>query len=114
MLKRPEKKGLELGRRHRLEIIADILRAADNGIQKTRLVYLTNINFTLLKRYQKILTEKGFIDSKNEKIFTTQEGRIFLSKYEELMTNWTVLSVGKSSKHFEEEEFLIEVVDQTE
>jgi predicted transcriptional regulator len=103
-----------LGRRHRLDIVADILRVADNGVQKTQLVYLTNINFTLLKRYQKILTEKGFIDSKNGQIFTTNEGRNFLSKYEELMMNWAMLSARKSSKYSEDDESLIEVIDQTE
>jgi hypothetical protein len=60
------------------------------------------------------LTEKGFIDTKNGKIFTTDEGRNFLNKYEELMMNWAMLSARKSSKHSEEEESLIEVVDQTE
>ena len=52
---------MNVGRRHRLEIVTEILRNAKGGIQKTQLVYLTNINFTLLKKYQNLLVEKGLI-----------------------------------------------------
>jgi predicted transcriptional regulator len=74
-----------VGRRHRMEIVADILRNAKGGIQKTPLVYLTNINFTLLKKYQSILVEKGLVESTNGQICSTEAGIEFLRKYEELM-----------------------------
>ena len=77
-----------MGRRHRLEIVADILRKATGGIQKTQLVYHTNINFTLLKKYQGVLTEKGLIESANGQIYATEAGLEFLRKYEELMKIW--------------------------
>ena len=85
---------IALGRRHKLDIVADILRNATGGTQKTQLVYSSNINFNLLKKYQKILVEKGFIESTNGQIFTTTRGIQFLQKYEELMKEWENLSAS--------------------
>jgi predicted transcriptional regulator len=88
---------MDVGRRHRLEIVADILRKAKGGIQKTQLVYLTNINFTLLKKYQNILDEKRFIESTNGQICTTEAGIEFIRKYDELMSIWVRLEDRKTT-----------------
>ena len=86
---------MNVGRRHRLEIVTEILRNAKGGIQKTQLVYLTNINFTLLKKYQNLLVEKGLIESTNGQIRTTEAGIEFISKYDKLMSIWVRLENRK-------------------
>jgi predicted transcriptional regulator len=90
-----------MGRRHRLEIVAEILRNAMGGIRKTQLVYLTNINFTVLKKYQNILVEKGLIESMDGQIYTTEEGIEFLRKYEELMKIWTNFEIQSPATYIE-------------
>jgi len=92
---------IDVGRRHRMEIVADILRNARGGIQKTQLVYLTNINFTLLKKYQSILVEKGLIESTNGQIYTTEAGIKFLRKYEELMKIWRSFEIQRPATEIE-------------
>jgi len=92
---------IDVRRRHRMEIVAEILTNAMGGIQRTQLVYLTNINFTLLKKYQSILAEKGLIESTNGQIYTTEAGIEFLRRYEELMNIWTNFEVQSPATDIE-------------
>ncbi len=92
---------IDVRRRHRLEIVAEILRNAVGGIQKTQLVYLTNINFTVLKKYQSILAEKGLIEPMDGRIYTTEEGIEFLRRYKELMNIWTNFEVQSPATEIE-------------
>ena len=75
-----------MGRRQKYDIVADVLKTATGGTKKTRLVYLTNLNFTILKDYLKLLTENGLLDSDNDEIFTTWKGIMFLETYSELQS----------------------------
>jgi len=72
-------------RRNELEIIADILEAAEVGLRKTRLVYRTNLNFKVLKRYLRKLLEYGFIRIEGRFYTTTSKGAQFLENYRQLM-----------------------------
>ncbi len=85
-------------RRSRVDIIAEILRAAENGSQKTRLVYETNINFTLLKKYIPLLYEKGFVEIFDEKIFATDLGLEFLRAYDNMYELFRANEIEKSSQ----------------
>lgn len=85
-------------RRSRVDIIAEILRAAKNGNQKTRIVYETNINFTLLKEYLSILYEKGFMEVFDEKIFVTDLGLEFLRAYDNMSELLRANEIEKSSE----------------
>ncbi len=80
-------------RRDKFEIIASILTLAKNGARKTPLVYQTNLNFSMLRKYTQILAEKGFINSSNDKLYTTMKGIEFLEKYEELMMIWNLVAI---------------------
>jgi predicted transcriptional regulator len=102
---------IDVRRRHRMEIVAEILRNAVGGIQKTQLVYLTNINFTLLKKYQNILADKGLIESMNGQIYTTEEGIEFLRKYKELMNIWTNFEIQSPATYIERKA-VFELADQ--
>ncbi len=80
-----------MGRRHKLDIMADLLRLSKNGSRKTRLVYLANINFNMLKKYVTLLESKGFIYNSDELIYTSREGFDFLRQYDELMMAWDLM-----------------------
>ena len=80
-----------MGRRHKLDIMADILRLSKDGSKKTRLVYLANINFNMLKKYVSLLESKGFIYSSDDLFYTSREGFDFLRQYDELMMAWDLI-----------------------
>jgi predicted transcriptional regulator len=68
-----------------MDICADILTIARGGAKKTHLVYKANLNFNIVKKYIKQLTEKQLISSENGHFVTTEEGVRFLEKYREFM-----------------------------
>ncbi len=73
-----------MGRRQKYDIIADILKIAAMGTKKTRLVYLSNLNFTILKDYLDFLVKKELIEFSDEELFTTLKGFLFVEKYVEI------------------------------
>ena len=72
-------------RRGRLDIIADILRTANRGSKKTRLVYETNTNFVLMKEYLEMLAKRGLILEYDAKVYTTDAGNEYLLYYDEIV-----------------------------
>ena len=58
-------------RRNNMDISAELLYVAKDGAKKTHLVYKTNLNFMLIKKYLARLTENGLLKSVNEIFFTT-------------------------------------------
>ena len=87
-----------MGRRHKLDIYADILRLATNGTRTTRLVYQANTNFTNIKRYLETLREKELIEFNGGNPQTTEKGIDYLKKYDELML---IFSSYKEREHEE-------------
>ncbi len=73
-----------MGRRQKYDIIADILKTAAMGTKKTRLVYLSNLNFTILKDYLDLMLKKELLEFSDEEIFTTLKGFLFVEKYMEI------------------------------
>jgi predicted transcriptional regulator len=72
-------------RRTKIDIIAAILESADGPINKTAIVYKTNINFKLAGKYLDILEANGLIERKPEnKYQITDKGRSYLQKAKEL------------------------------
>ncbi len=71
-------------RRSRIDIVVDILGVAKNGVNKTAMVYRTNINFTLAEKYIELLEKQGFLETNSEKYITTDKGKIFLQKAKEI------------------------------
>jgi predicted transcriptional regulator len=72
--------------------MTDILRLSKNGSRKTRLVYLANINFNMLKKYVTLLESKGFIYESDNLFYTSHEGVEFLRQYDELMMAWDLVN----------------------
>ena len=71
-------------RRNRIDIIVEVLDVAKNGVNKTSIVYKTNLNFRIAERYLKLLEIQGFVENKFDKYITTNKGRIFLEKAREI------------------------------
>jgi len=84
--------GSSWNRRHRLEIIHDILKAAEQGCRVTSIVYRVNINSKLAKKYVNLLLETGMLELRNnpkndlrEIYMTTGKAKEFVRTYRYLM-----------------------------
>nr|WP_209683037.1 winged helix-turn-helix domain-containing protein [Methanohalophilus levihalophilus] len=64
-------------RRNRIDISADILETAKNGANKTQIVYNTNLNFSIAKKYLEMLEEKELIRQEGNLYITTEKGKTF-------------------------------------
>lgn len=70
-----------MARRSGMDICHDILKVAEQGAKKTRLVYQANLNFRIVKKYLNLLLERGLIEHKNGHYFTTDEGSYWMTNY---------------------------------
>lgn len=70
--------------RHRLDIIADILRVASQSAKKTQIMYQANLSYRVLQRYLRHITEASLIDFEDEAscYVLTSKGQEFLEAYE--------------------------------
>ncbi len=74
-------------RRTRIEIITEILKVCCNGgVNKTKIVYSTNLNFKITDNYLKSLVNKGYIIA-GETYQISESGRDFLNKITEIQTS---------------------------
>ncbi len=54
------------------------------GVNKTSVVYRTNLNFKLADKYLELLQNQGLVENKMDKYITTDKGKIFLEKAKEI------------------------------
>lgn len=66
-------------KRSKYRIFYDILRNCKYEITKTRLMYASNLNYTLFNKYINELISKGLVSEKNGKYKITQKGLEFLA-----------------------------------
>ena len=71
-------------RRSRMDIIIDVLEVAVGGVNKTAVVYKTNLNFKLAEKYLELLQKQGFVENTLNEYKTTDKGKVFLQKAKEL------------------------------
>ena len=71
-------------RRSRMDIIIDVLEVAVISVNKTAVVYKTNLNFRLAEKYLGLLQKQGLVENTVNKYKTTEKGKIFLEKAREL------------------------------
>lgn len=71
-------------RRSRIDIIIDVLDVAQMGVNKTSVVYRTNLNFKLADKYLELLQRHGLVENRVDKYITTDKGKIFLEKAKEV------------------------------
>jgi len=94
--------------RRRFEIIADILNvAAQNGAKKTRIMYVANLSYGLLKKYLKETLKIGLMRPNNDGYEVTEKGRVFLERYSEFSSKYSRLN-----KELEALRFEIEVLEK--
>jgi len=67
-----------------MDIVVDVLEAAKNGVNKTAIVYRTNLNFTLAEKYLELLEKQGLLENKSDKYITSDKGKVFLAKAKEI------------------------------
>jgi len=83
------KEKLSLLHRSRIDIMANVLRAALGGAKKTHIMYKCNLSFRQLQVYLDLLVDRGLLrkvsrsgKSDDANLFeTTKKGRAFLSAY---------------------------------
>ncbi len=71
-------------RRSRMDIIIDVLDVARMGVNKTSVVYRTNLNFRLAEKYLDLLQKHNLVENRSDKYITTDKGKIFLEKAREV------------------------------
>ncbi len=71
-------------RRSKIDIIIDVLEVAKMGVNKTSVVYRTNLNFKLADKYLELLQNQGLVENKLDKYITTDKRKIFLEKAKEI------------------------------
>jgi len=67
-----------------MEIYADILAQAKEGVTKTRIMYKANLSFILLKKSLNELTSLELIEPQESLYKTTGAGLRFLALYDEI------------------------------
>ena len=70
--------------RRRFDILADVLKATGSGAKKTRIMFLSNLSYALLKRYLEEAVSLGFLQRSAEEFLVTPRGEEFLSLYNTL------------------------------
>ena len=72
-------------RRNRLEIISEMLEAAEKGSRRTGIMYRANLSYELLVHYMSVLRENGLLETPDERtFFPTRKGHKFLKEFGEL------------------------------
>ena len=74
-----------MARRNDLDICARILEVSRMGAKKTQIVYQANLNFKIVEKYLKRLTERGLLKAGDRFYVTTAKGARFLEQYRGLI-----------------------------
>jgi predicted transcriptional regulator len=79
---------IENKRRDKIDIIAEILTIAKDGLLKTQIMYRANLSFAQLNDYLDFLTGMNLLRIENEnrkKVYkTTEKGERYLKKYDDI------------------------------
>jgi predicted transcriptional regulator len=75
-----------MGKRDKIEIIAEILGLCSEPKTKTHVMYGTNLSWKMLQHYLSELQSRGLLEIHNEssRYITSQRGREFLEKWREI------------------------------
>lgn len=75
-----------MGRRGRLEIIADLLEICNGGALRTNMVYRANLNFAVLRGYLEFIQVKGWVKACKGRYHTTAKGKRFLKMAKDVLS----------------------------
>jgi predicted transcriptional regulator len=75
-----------MGKRDKIEIIAEILGLCSEPKTKTHVMYGTNLSWKMLQHYLSELQSRGLLEIHDEssRYITSQRGREFLEKWREI------------------------------
>lgn len=79
--------------RSRLDIIADILRAASQNAKKTQIMYQANLSYQVLQKYLSEMSEALLIEFNchDQCYVLTNKGKAFLDVYKEYSRDYLYL-----------------------
>ena len=79
--------------RRKIDIIADILRAASQNAKKTQIMYQANLSYHVLKKYLSEVSEALLIEfnCKDQCYVLTDKGKAFLDAYKEYSRDYMYL-----------------------
>ena len=80
-------------RRDKTDVYHDILESAITPVRKTRLVYGSNLNFEIIKKYIIELTTSGLLEQNGNFYTTTEKGRKYI-KAQESLTKLSNVSIS--------------------
>lgn len=90
--------------RDRIEIMADVLKAAGKGVRKTRIMRTANLSYGLLKKYLDEAVALGYLTLSLEEYGATEDGDAFLKKYVEYSSEYSGVGRELESMKLEREE----------
>jgi predicted transcriptional regulator len=93
--------------RRRYQIIADVIRAAEKGAKKTKIMYFANLSYKLLQKYLDDSLKVGFIQESGGGYESTDKGKLFLEKCTEFSSKYS-----KLANDFEALKFEMEVLER--
>ena len=80
----PLRVGRSKKKRNSLEIISEMLEAAEHGSRKTSIMYKANLSYDLLVQYLAVLRENEFLETSDDRMFfPTRKGSKFLKEFRE-------------------------------
>jgi predicted transcriptional regulator len=86
--------GLLAKYRCRLDILADIVKVAETGARKTKIMYFANLSFLLLNKYLEDALHVGFLQTKGEKYLMTKKGEAFLERYRRFSSQYSTVKAN--------------------
>lgn len=86
-----------------MDIIADILNVANNGANKTKIMYIANLSYELLQKYLKETIDIGFLRFNGSGYEVTHKGRLFLEKHVQFSSRYSSLKSELELVMFEKE-----------
>jgi len=70
--------------RSRTDIVCEILKIAENGNSKTKIMYGAYLSYDQMKDYMTVILQNTLIEKKEMKYFTTKKGLDFIKQYESI------------------------------
>jgi len=81
----PLEEGRIKRRRNSLEIMSEMLEAAEQGSRKTSIMFKANLSYALLVHYLSVLKANEFLETPDDKtFFTTRKGQTFVKEFREI------------------------------
>ena len=80
-------------RRCKFDIIVAILDAVSRGTTKTKIMYATNLNSSLVNKYLNLLQENELLELNSAVYKITEKGKEYLENARELQIWWHSLKI---------------------